>query len=236
MYELLGSNPYGLKLKFEKYIQTNLPIMHKGIITFFLFFFLIFGLSAQEYLIEGKSATIVYQVPDRTKEQLFNDALVWFQDEERTSQYTVESSDLAAGTIAVNEVNQVFYKNIGKLMYPQRSGMAEMLSGDFSYHIDLVFEEGTYMVKYELTGMAKEMYGRDQLFYECIDFEEIDKDALKAYNKSMDKLLKMNVVLKKRRQIFEENSLSQFEDASQNVLNSMTANMGSLYSYLKLGE
>ena len=45
-------------------------------------------------------------------------------------------------------------------MYPNRSGMAEMLSGDFSYAIELVFEDGTYMVKYELTGMEKEMYGQ----------------------------------------------------------------------------
>lgn len=203
--------------------------------TFFLFIAMISGLAAQEYLIEGKSATIVYQVPDRTKQELFQDAMDWFQDEERTSQYTIVSSDAREGSISVDEVNQVFYKNIGKLMYPQRSGMAEMLSGDFSYHIDLGFADGTYMVKYKLTGMEKEMYGRDELFYECIDFEEIDEGALKTYNKSMDKLLKMNVVLKKRRMIFKENSRSQFEDASQNILNSMTANMGSLYSYLKTG-
>lgn len=191
---------------------------------------------SQEYLIESKSATIVYQVPGRTKEQLFNDALDWFRDEERASQYTIASSDPEAGTMEVEEVNQVFYKNIGKLMYPKRSGMAEMLSGDFSYHIDLVFEEGTYMVKYKLTGMEKEMYGRDELFLECIDFEEIDEDALDAYNESMNKLLIMNAVFKKRRDIFRDNSRSQFEDASQNVLNSMTSNMGSLYSYLKMGE
>ena len=80
------------------------------------------------------------------------------------------------------------------------------------------------------------MYGRDDLFYDCIDFEEIDEQALAEYNKSMNKLLTMNAVFKKRRNIFKDNSRSQFEDASQNVLNSMTSNMGSLYSYLKLGE
>ena len=66
--------------------------------------------------------------------------------------------------------------------------------------------------------------------------EEIDEDALAEYNESMNKLLTMNAVFKKRRNIFKDNSRSQFEDASQNVLNSMTSNMGSLYSYLKLGE
>jgi hypothetical protein len=233
---LSGIEKDELKLKFEMYIQSKQIIMPRYVTTFLLFISTIFSLSAQEYLIESKSATIVYQVPDRTKEQMYKDALDWFRDEERTSQYTLVSSDPAAGTISVDEVSQVFYKNIGKLMYPQRSGMAEMLSADFSFHIKLVFEDGTYMVRYELTGMAKEMYGRDELFYECIDFEEIDDRALKAYNKSMDKLLKMNVVLKKRRTIFKDNSRSQFEDASQNVLNSMTANMGSLYSYLKTRE
>jgi hypothetical protein len=191
---------------------------------------------AQEYLIEGKSATIVYEVPEKTKSDLYQGTMDWFEKQESTSEYTIESSDANAGIIRVSEVNQVYYKNIGKLMYPQRSGMAEMLSGDFSYDIELIFENGTYMVRYELTGMEKEMYGRDDLFYACIDFEEIDENALAEYNKSMNKLLTMNAVFKKRRNIFKDNSRSQFEDASQNVLNSMTSNMGSLYSYLKLGE
>ncbi len=210
--------------------------MSKVICFIILLFVFVTSVEAQEYLFEGKSATIVYEVPGRTKAQLFKDALDWFQEEERTSQYAVESSDPKAGIIKVSEINQVFYKSIGKLMYPKRSGMAEMLSGDFSYNIELVFEDGTYMVKYVLTGMEKEMYGRDDLFYACIDFEEIDEEALAEYNNSMDKLLKMNAVFKKRRDIFKDNSRSQFEDVSQNVLNSMTANMGSLFSYLKTRE
>jgi len=206
------------------------------VICFVLLFILVPSVNAQEYLIESKSATIVYEVPDKTKSDLYQSALQWFEKEESTSEYTLESSDPNAGIIRVSEVNQVYYKNIGKLMYPKRTGMAEMLSGDFSYDIELVFEDGTYMVKYLLTGMEKEMYGRDDLFYACIDFEEIDEEALAEYNKSMNKLLTMNAVFKKRRNIFKDNSRSQFEDASQNVLNSMTSNMGSLYSYLKLGE
>jgi hypothetical protein len=206
------------------------------VICFVLLFILVPSVNAQEYLIESKSATIVYEVPDKTKSDLYQGALNWFEKEESTSEYSLESSDPNAGIIRVSEVNQVYYKNIGKLMYPKRTGMAEMLSGDFSYDIELVFEDGTYMVKYVLTGMEKEMYGRDDLFYACIDFEEIDEDALAEYNESMNKLLTMNAVFKKRRNIFKDNSRSQFEDASQNVLNSMTSNMGSLYSYLKLGE
>jgi hypothetical protein len=210
--------------------------MHKSLFLFLPLLFLIPGVNAQKYLIEGKSATIVYEVPGRTKGQLYQDALDWFQNEESISTYTIEGSNKEAGTISVNEVNQVFYKSIGKLMYPKRSGMAELLSGDFSYHIEVVMEDGTYMVKYELTGMEKEMYGRDELFYNCIDFEEIDEAALEEYNESMNKLLLLNGVFKKRRDIFTQNSRSQFEEASQNVLNSMTANMGSLYSYLKTQE
>ena len=210
--------------------------MHKVTSILILLFILTPSVEAQEYLIEDKSATIVYEVPDRSKSDLYQSALYWFENEDSTSEYTIESSDPKEGTIRVSEINQVYYKNIGKLMYPKRSGMAEMLSGDFSYDIELVFEDGTYMVKYALTGMEKEMYGKDDLFYACIDFEEIDEEALAEYNKSMNKLLTMNAVFKKRRNIFKDNSRSQFEDASQNILHSMTSNMGSLHSYLKMGE
>ena len=178
--------------------------MSKVLAIFFLLSIVAPRLNAQEYLIEGKSATIVYEVPDRSKSDLHQAALHWFDNEDSTSKYVIESNDADAGTIRISEVNQVYYKNIGKLMYPNRSGMAEMLSGDFSYDIELAFEDGTYMVRYQLTGMEKEMYGRDDLFYACIDFEEIDEKALAEYNESMNKLLVMNAVFKKRRNIFKD--------------------------------
>lgn len=201
---------------------------------FILVFVLLLGIQskAQEYLIESKTVTIIYQEPGLSKDQIYTKALTWFSSQESTSVFTVETSFKEAGSIVVNEVNQVFYMNIGKLMYPSRSGMAELLSAEFEYRIEMTIEEESYLVVYTLTGMKKEMYGRDDLFLNCIDFEEIDETALEEYNKSMDKLLKMNAVFKKRRGIFLDNTKFQFEDVSQNILSGMTSNMSSLNSFV----
>ena len=67
--------------------------------------------------------------------------------------------------------------------------------------------------------MKKEMYGREAIFFECVNFEEINKEEVEAYNKDMNKLLKANLVFKKRREIFMENSTSQFEEVSNFLLN-----------------
>ena len=38
--------------------------------------------------------------------------------------------------------------------------------------------------------MKKEMYGREDIFFQCVNFEEINEDDLKVYNDNMNKLIK----------------------------------------------
>jgi len=63
------------------------------------------------------------------------------------------------------------------------------------------------------------MYKKEELFYNCINFKGIDQEELDQYNKAMNKLLKANFVFKKRREIFIENSKSQFEEVNNYLLN-----------------
>ena len=199
-------------------------------------FSLVARLSAQEYLLEEKSVSSVFEVANKSQEELYQDILAYFGSEDISGSFTLASEDKEQGNIRLEQNAQVFYKNIGKLMYPNRSGMAELLSAEFIYHHEISVSDGTYLVRSELIAMNKEMYGRDELFFDCLDFEEIEQEKLEAYNDSMDKLLKMNVVFKGRRQIFKDNSRSQFEDASQNILSGIMSDMGDLYNHLRSGD
>jgi hypothetical protein len=193
---------------------------------------LVANLSAQDYLLEGKSVSNVFEVKNKSQEALYQDILTYFGDEENAELFTIASENKEEGSIKLEQNTQVFYRNIGKLMYPNRSGMAELLSAEFIYNHEITVSEGAYMVRSELIAMNKEMYGHDDLFFDCLDFERINEDKLDAYNRSMDKLLKMNVVFKGRRQVFMDNSKSQFEDASQNILSGIMSDMGDLYNHL----
>jgi len=113
----------------------------------------------------------------------------------------------------------VLYKNMGKDLYPKRSGMAEVLEADFGNRISIQTENDSYSISYEVIDMKQEMYKKEELFYNCINFKGIDKEELDQYNKAMNKLLKANFVFKKRREIFIENSKSQFEEVNNYLLN-----------------
>ena len=71
------------------------------------------GIQAQEYLIESKSATIVYEVPEKTKSDLYQGALYWFENEESTSVYTIESNDPNGGisTDLIKRISSVIEEN-----------------------------------------------------------------------------------------------------------------------------
>jgi hypothetical protein len=97
-------------------------------------------------------------------------------------------------------------------------------------------EDNAYVVKYYLNEMVKEMYGWEAEFLNCINFLEIDEEALEAYNRSMGKVLKMNFVFKKRREIFFDNSEVQFQEVSSYILNEAQVNMFAAFDALKVED
>ena len=149
-----------------------------------------------------------------------------------TPDMQIDSISESDGTITLKGLNEALYRNLGRLMYPKRSAMAEVLSGRFSFEMKILPENGQYVVVYTLKEMVNEMYNHDELFYDCINFNQLDAEAIGAYNKSMDKLLKANFVFKNKRGLFAENSPAQFREASDHLKKTAMAAMESLHFYI----
>ena len=188
-------------------------------ISVFLFLLCSFLIHGQESQIEEKSISKSYQSEIITSDVVMSRAEQWFGSEENAEQYDIVSLDKDNGEMVVEGITTVLYKNMGKELYPKRSGMAEVLEADFGHKIVIQTETEGYSITYEDVDMKQEMYKKEELFYNCINFKGIDQDDLDSYNKAMNKLLKANVVFKKRREIFTENSKSQFEEVSNYLLN-----------------
>ncbi len=190
-------------------------------------------LQSQDYLIEEKSVSRVFQAEGLSKSEIMSKLKSWYSNPESTPNDTIETLNLEKGFIRVRGEIKVLYKNIGTELYPKRSQMADVLEAKFRHTIEMDVEDNAYVVKYYLNEMVKEMYGRETEFLNCINFVEIDEDALEAYNRSMGKVLKMNFVFKKRREIFFDNSKSQFQEVSSFILNEAQVNMFAAYDALK---
>lgn len=187
-----------------------------SICMFLLFPFLI---QAQESRIEEKAISKHYISENLESSLILSRAEQWFNSEENSEQYEIVSLDQNNGEMLVQGKTKVLYKNIGKELYPKRTGMAEVLEASFGNKITIQTENDGYSITYQVVDMKQEMYKMEDLFYDCVDFKSIDEEDLKQYNNAMNKLLKANLVFKKRRDVFAENSKSQFEEVSDYLLN-----------------
>lgn len=184
-----------------------------------LFLLCSFFLQAQESLIEDKSISKSYKSDHIESSMVLSRAEQWFNSDENSEQYEIISFDKNKGEMIVEGKTTVLYKNMGKDLYPKRSGMAEVLEADFGNKIRIQAKNEGYSINYEVIDMKREMYKKEDLFYNCVNFKGIDQGDLDIYNKAMNKLLKANLVFKKRREIFMDNSKSQFEEVSNYLLN-----------------
>ena len=188
-------------------------------ISVFVFFLFTFFIQAQEIEIEEKSITKHYTSENLEPKLVLSRAEQWFNSDENSEEFEIVSLDKNKGEMLVEGSTKVLYKNLGKDLYPKRSGMAEVLEASFGNKIRIKAEDGGYSIGYEVVDMKQEMYKMEDLFFECVDFKSIEEENLKEYNMAMNKLLKANLVFKKRREIFTENSKSQFEEVSTYLLN-----------------
>jgi len=193
--------------------------MKKLYITFILIN-LINGFSfAQEMKINAKSVVKSYENKGMSKSDILTKVQTWFNEELDPEKNVIEIFDTGKGMISIKGETNVLYKNIGKELYPKRSGMAEVLEARFGHRLDVQANQDDYVITYSVTDMKQEMYKKQDLFFDCVNFEQIDEKSLAAYNKAMNNLLKANLVFKKRRDIFMGNSKSQFEEVSNFLRN-----------------
>jgi hypothetical protein len=176
-------------------------------------------LFAQQSVIDDKSVSKTFECQGRSKSEILTKVENWLNQRQDAEQNVIEVFDTEKGLMAFRGESKVLYKNIGKELYPKRSGMAEILEANFGYAIEVAVDRDNYVITYTVVDMKQEMYKKQDLFFNCVNFNQLDEESLGEYNRAMDKLLKANLVFKKRREIFAENSSAQFEEVSNFLLN-----------------
>lgn len=177
------------------------------------------SLQAQSFYIEDKSVTGVYEAGNRSKTEIYEAILNQLDQETDSENLEFEILDREKGLIVASGKSVIPYRNLGKILYPNRSQMAELLDAEFGHKIEIRIEDQMYLIKYYVTEMTHEIYNQEELFYNCVNFEELEPAELEKYNDSMDKFLKLNFVFKNKRQKFLKNSSSQFQDVSETLRN-----------------
>ena len=113
-------------------------------ISFILILFLTSLVYAQNSQIEEKSVSKKFSLNGLSPSLILSRAESWFENEDNGEKNVVETLSLEKRELIVKGETKVLYKNIGKELYPKRSGMAEVLDAYFGHMIEVHIDEDTY--------------------------------------------------------------------------------------------
>lgn len=193
-----------------------------------LLFFLTGFVQAQESSISERSISKKFDLNGLSPAQVISKAEQWISSQTNENEGIVKVVDVTNKELTLKGESKVLYRNIGKELYPNRNAMAEVLDAFFAHEIDIKIEEEHYVITFTVTEMKKELYGKEDVFFNCVNFTEIHEENLEDYNHDMNRFLKANLVFKKRREIFMENTKSQMQEVSNFLLNEGETNIISI--------
>jgi hypothetical protein len=183
---------------------------------------------AQEYKLEEKTVTGIFEVKEKTKAEIFASINKWITLNYNSAKNVVQMNDLESGTIIIKGINEVIYKNSMKELYPNNKYVEEYSRTKFNHLIEINIKDNKFRIIYKITDIATEDVGYNSLIFNCIDFNGIKESAIIEYNDKMDGLLKQGLIGKEKRENFKSLTKPMFESLSNSLVSDIKATMTSI--------
>lgn len=184
--------------------------------------------NAQEYKLEQKTVTGVFEIKEKTKAEIFASINKWVSINYNSAKNVVQMNDLESGTIIIKGINEVSYKNSMKELYPNNKYVEEYARTKFNHLIEINIRDNKFRIIYKITDIASDDVGYNSLTFNCIGFDGINENAITEYNDKMEVLLKQGLIGKEKREKFKSLSKPMFEGLSNSIVNDIKATMQSI--------
>lgn len=178
----------------------------------------------QEYKIEEKSITGVFDIDGKSKAQIFSAINKWISINYNSAKNVIQLNDAEAGNIIIKGINEVTYKNVMKVLYPKNSYISENTTTKFNHLIEINIKENKYRVIYRIIDAE----GITDSFFNCIKLNGGNEANVIAYNDEMEVNLKKGLIGKEKRELYKLKSIEMYEDIRTGLENSMKATMLSI--------
>jgi len=184
--------------------------------------------NAQEYKLDDKTITGIFEVKEKSKSEIFASINKWVSINYNSAKNVVQMNDLESGTIIIKGINEVTYKNSMKELYPNNKSVEEYTKTKFNHLIEINIKDNKFRIIYKITDIAAEDVGYNILTFNCIGFNGISENAITEYNEKMDGLLKQGLIGKEKREKFKSLTKPMFEVLSENLTTNIKATMQSI--------
>lgn len=178
----------------------------------------------QEYKIEEKSITGVFNVDGKSKAEIFSAINKWISINYNSAKNVIQLNDTEAGNIIIKGINEVTSKNAIKFLYPKNAYIPENTTTKFNHLIEINIKENKYRIIYRVTD-AEGLYDN---FFSCIKLNGGNEANIIAYNDEAEINLKKGLIGKEKRELFKLKSIEMFENVRADLENSIKATMLSI--------
>ena len=186
--------------------------------------------NAQEYKLEEKSVTGIFEANDKTKAELFSAINKWISVNYNSANSVIQLNDLESGTIIVKGINTIVNKSfIKSFLHPdlQKKTSFNTMTYNFSHLIEINIKDNKFRIMYLIT--KYEDYGNDNEIFKRINFEGIDNNTVENYNALADGLLETFMIDKKNKQAMRDAMKPMLDEMNSSLENDIKNTLQSIY-------
>lgn len=183
-------------------------------------------INAQEFKIEEKMVTGVFENNEKPKSELFALINKWISVNYNSAKNVIQMSDAESGTIIIKGINEISYKNPGKVLNPKLA--TEFTSIKFNHLIEINIKDNKYRIIYKLVNIATEDYGYNTMLFNCVNLNGNRDIEVQKYLDGMEANLKKGMISKEKRERFAAEMKSSFDEINSNSINDMKSTMLSI--------
>ena len=196
----------------------------------YLLFVISFYANAQEYKLEEKAVTGIFEANGKTKAELFSAINKWISINYNSAKTVIQLDDAEGGNIVVKGINEAKCKNNSKVLMPNiKSDEYSIMK--FNHLIEINIKDNKFRIIYRITDYAMELVGYEnikKLTFDCINFNGVDDNSIAAVNEFSEQTLKAGFIGKEKREKYKSLTKPMYEELNANLIADIKITMESI--------
>lgn len=183
--------------------------------------------NAQEYKLEEKSVTGIFEANGKTKAELFSAINKWISVNYNSPESAIELNDAEGGNIIVKGSTEGKWN-----LKPFRPKLKKdkYIIVKFDHLIELNIEDNKLKIIYKITNLANIKHPKAQAecvknTLNCINFNGVDDNSIVTYNEFLEPILKGGLIGKEKREKYKSLSKPMFEELNSNLISTIKVTM-----------
>ena len=185
--------------------------------------------NAQEYILEEKSVTGIFESNGKTKAELFSAINKWISDNYKSANSVIQLNDAEGGNIIIEGITEGKF-NLKPFWPKLKRDKYEIVK--FNHLIELNIVDNKLKMIYKITNLANLKHSKaktecanecDINILNCINFNGVDDNSIVAYNEFLESIYRRMSIEKIN--IYKSLSKPMFEELNSNLISNIKVAM-----------